>query len=119
MTCSCDYEQPRFLHIQKHKVRKEKTCYECGRTIEKGELYERTYGAWDEVCVFNLCVQCFSLRDYVIDRVPCFCVGYGNLLDEAMETVREYAAESPGLFFGAARLYIKSKQIGERQRINK
>lgn len=118
MTCSCDYEPARFIHVDKHKARKERKCYECSRTIEKGELYERTYGVWDDPAVFNLCLQCFSLRDYVTDNVPCFCSGYGNLLDDAMETVREYAAESPGLFFGAARLYVKAKQIGKRQRIN-
>ena len=47
MTCSCDYEPPKFCHVQKHKARKEKKCYECCRTIEKGEMYERTYN--DEI----------------------------------------------------------------------
>jgi hypothetical protein len=56
---------------------KEHTCFECGRTIKKGEVYHKCKGKWEgEWSTYKTCIGCHRLRDL-------FCEGwcFGGLAD--------------------------------------
>ena len=110
--CYCDGDPPSVISIVSRKARKPHRCCECGRTIHAGEKYEHVWGIWDSrPDTFNTCHLCTDLRELVAHSVPCFCWNYGNMREDAIETLREYAGEAPGLFFGGARLYVKANQM--------
>lgn len=115
--CYCDFDGPSFFSETHPKARKTHKCYECGRRIEAGETYSRVWGIWDgRMDTHGTCRQCCALRDYVKSNVPCFCWAYGSLRDDAMETLREYSSELPGMWFGGARLYVRANKIRRAQR---
>lgn len=109
--CYCDYEPAKFYQVEVRKAKrnlrqpaKVKRCSECGVIICAGERYEHVWAMWDDgPCVFNTCPRCLDLREYVIAHVPCFCWYHGDVREEAIETIRNYAHEAPGLLFGALR----------------
>lgn len=79
-------------------------CTECDSTIHPGERYERVFGVWErDPGVVRTCPRCLDLRDFVAAHVPCFCWSHGNTREDALATARAFAAEAPGLLFGALR----------------
>ncbi len=115
--CYCDYgDPPRVYSLRQRVARKRHKCEECNRLIEPGETYEYVFGVWDYPETIKTCSHCVALRQYVDAHVPCFCWMHGNLIDDALETLREYAHECPGLFTGGARFYIQAKRIRRSQK---
>jgi len=106
---ACDFDDyPSVFHVKLHKARKEHCCNECHRTILPGEQYEHVFGVWNgESGTYKICGFCLALRAYVTAHVPCFCSYYTQLRSNALGTLREYALEVPGLFFGGARLLLQ------------
>jgi hypothetical protein len=47
-----------------------------------------------------------TLKEWVKAHVPCFCWAHGNIIEDAIETARNYAHEAPGLLFGAYRRQV-------------
>ena len=102
--CYCDYDPAEFYHREERKARKPQKCGECGRKIAPGERYEHVRGKWcGEVDTCRTCQRCLVLRKWVQAHVPCFCWHFGNMREDARETISEYAHECPGLWFGWGR----------------
>lgn len=108
MACYCDYDlSPEFYQKRIYKARKEHKCYECVGTITIGETYESVSAKWDGYFgVYKTCHRCLDLREYTKAHVPCFCWYQGSMIDDAIETLRDYAHEAGGLLFGGYRRYI-------------
>jgi hypothetical protein len=108
MSCYCDYE-PATAYVKSwHRARKQHKCYECHRAINAGEQYEKVWAVWDgSVGVVKTCTRCLDLREYIEAHVPCFCIGHGNVNEDAIETAIAYKHEAPGLLFGAYRRLVK------------
>ena len=108
--CWCDWEPAGVYAASIHTARVAHKCYECRRTIEAGQRYERVAmlfeGRWS---TYKTCGRCVSMRAWVQAHVPCLCFTHGNTVDECFEAAREYAHEAPGLLFGAWRRYISPK----------
>ena len=103
--CYCDYDIPSFYRATEPVARKSHQCGECGRMIAPGEKYERVSAISDRQLWHNkTCARCLALRRYVVAHVPCCCWSHGNMIEEVMQSVDEYAHEAPGLWFGAGRL---------------
>lgn len=113
--CVCDYDPATVYSAEiVKKARKEHKCFECDRTIHRGERYERVFGIWDgDVSVFRTCTHCLEIREYVRAHVPCFCCAHGNVVDDAKATAEEWNHEAPGLLFGLYRRII----VGQRFRL--
>ncbi len=84
--CACVYvdvdDPPDFFLSQQVRARKQHKCAECGRSIGRGEEYERVSGKWDgRMDTFTTCLDCVSIRDQF------FCDGfcYTNLLEDLGE----------------------------------
>lgn len=115
--CYCDYESPSVFREGTCKARKHHKCGECGSTIQPGETYEHVWGIWGGCPeTYKTCPRCLELRKYVTAHVPCFCLEYGNMLEGATETLREYAYEAPGLWFGGARLLVNINKLRSKQK---
>lgn len=102
--CYCDYEIPEFYERTTRTARKDHKCYECGRLIAPGELYEyvaaKSYG---DMWYAKTCSRCLDLRTYVLAHVPCSCWTHGNMIEEVIEDAEHWNHEAPGLLFGALR----------------
>lgn len=110
--CYCDYESPSVFHEETRKAIRPHKCGECGRRIQTGETYEHVWGVWGGVSSHHkTCLHCRGFREYVRAHVPCFCWEYENMLEGATETLREYAYEAPGLWFGGARLLVNINKL--------
>lgn len=116
--CCCEYyESPEFFIQNRRKAIKDHRCYECGRLIKKGELYQAESGKWEgEVITYKTCNLCMSLRDFVQAHIPCVCWGFGNVREDMLNAARELADEAPGLLFGAYRREIKIRNASARSR---
>ena len=109
MDCYCDFEPPIFYRRAMPVARKQHRCHECGHAIAPGEKYERVRALWERgqsPQTIHTCPRCLALRDYAKDNLPCFCEAHGNLIEDAMEAIREYAHELPGMLFHAYRLRV-------------
>lgn len=109
MDCACDYDAPIFYTSARPAARKSYRCHECGHAIMRGERYERVHAMWDRAYgpqTLCTCMRCVALRDYAKDNLPCFCEGHGNMIEDAMDAIREYAHELPGMLFHAYRLQV-------------
>ena len=105
--CFCDYEAPEFFVERMRVARKSHKCVECRRGIAPGEYYEYTSGKWDgDFSVYKTCLRCQAVRKFVVEHVPCFCWYYGNMLEDARETIQHYAHELPGMGFAFGRLFL-------------
>lgn len=114
-TCYCDYEQPEFSTVTNPVARRQHRCYECGSTIQPGERYERVDGKWDGYLdTFKTCPHCTALRKWVTANLPCFCWGYGNVIEDAREAIQaayeRAGQEARGLWFGFERRRIKARR---------
>ncbi|WP_427501345.1 hypothetical protein ACQE3E_06490 [Methylomonas sp. MED-D] len=106
MSCYCDGERPKIYSASRRIARKAHRCDECCRTIQPGERYEYVFGVWDRPEQFRTCQHCLALRNYTRDNVPCLCWMHSNMINDCIETLREYAHELPGLLFRGYRLQI-------------
>lgn len=95
-SCYCDYDAPEFYIKEIRKARKQRKCYECGRSIETGERYEHVRGKWDgDVASYDTCPRCLDLRIWTERNIPCVCWAHGNILDDAREAIWEAAYHAP------------------------
>lgn len=87
-----------FQNETSPKARKEHQCYECGKTILKGEKYHRFSGKFDgEMFSFATCDDCEILRAQIaVMETDDGCKGeeticpYGQLMEEARERFDNY-----------------------------
>lgn len=118
--CFCDYDPPEFYYRTMPTARLAHKCSECGKTIRRGEKYERVNAKWGdrpESCL--TCARCLALRDYVTAHVPCVCWEHHRMIEGCIEAAQEYAHEAPGLLFGARRrevlIYRGARYDAERK----
>lgn len=109
--CSCDYDPPEFHSSYIRTAAKSHQCYECSGEIAKGENYEYAVGKWNgDVSTFKTCERCVDLRKWMTNNIPCFCFGYGNLHDDAKETIVSAQEQAPeetkGLYFALLRRLV-------------
>jgi hypothetical protein len=120
MSCYCDYSYPDFYVDRMVKAKKNHRCDECGRTILAGEKYEYVSAVWEgDFSTCKTCDKCLELRQYTKAHVPCFCWQHGNVIQDAIDTLQEYAHEAPGLLFGGYRRYLaiyKPRQPASNER---
>lgn len=81
--CSIDHDNPASVVFDSYPVaRRPHRCCECGKTIHRGEQYERTKGCWDgSWSTYKTCIGCANLRDDL-------CSGgweYGNVANQIEE----------------------------------
>lgn len=91
---------------QKYRIaRKPHICYECGNTIEKGDIYQITSGVWDgRPASFKWCDTCTtivnlieSMESEIRKSLPrpyeyeSFCFTFGNLQECIEELLRNVA----------------------------
>jgi hypothetical protein len=110
--CDYDYHYPEFCYSKIRKARRSHKCTECSRIISVGEKYEYVFGKWEgETNTFKTCSDCYDIRMFVKNSVPCFCWAYGNVEGDALDAVEGayYRAgeEVKGLAFGLGRLIVK------------
>lgn len=87
-------------------------CVECNNTIAIGTRYEYVSGKWDgHIDSFKTCLKCVALKDYTLSNVPCLCWSHGNLIEDCIETLKEYRHELPGLLFGGYRIIATNKKL--------
>ena len=94
MDCACIYvdggDGPEFYTERDITARKEHTCYECGRIINKGERYERVSGKWyGRMDTFKTCIDCQSVRREL------FCDGwaYGGIWEDVCQHISYCSGE--------------------------
>ena len=106
--CSCDYEPAEYASKRSVKAaRKQYSCDECPALIRPGEPYTYIHGKWDGYhATFRTCRHCQSLLEWARISVPCFCWGYGNLLQDIADMVGEVRRDVPGFFFEYGRRVI-------------
>lgn len=109
--CYCDYEPCEFYRATKHTARKEHRCDECGGVIKAGTVYEYISGKTDgDLWTAKTCPNCLALREYVQAHVPCFCWYSHTMLDDAIDTLREFQHEfPPGMGMEVGRLYVRAR----------
>ncbi len=90
MECACiyvgDYDPPEVSVDLMRRARKPHKCGECGRTIERGEMYERAWSIYDGRHDTNItCVDCLSLRKAF------FCEGwlYGSIWEQFWDWLQD------------------------------
>lgn len=115
MECFCDYDQPEFWSKRDSKAKKEHRCYECGRAIKPGEVFETVAGKWDgHFDTFKTCSHCRDIRQFVKNSVPCFCWAHGNLDEDVRNAIEEAYLrardEVRGLAFRVGRMVVARKR---------
>lgn len=109
--CYCDYDPAEFIAVETRRARKMHRCSECAHAISPGETYRHIRGKWDGMMyTFRQCPRCLDLIAYVEAHIPCFCWAYASMIDDAVETIREFEWEAPGLGFGARRRLVAIKR---------
>ncbi len=108
--CYCDYEPASIVNIKIVTARKPHRCCECGCDIRLGERYENVWGIWDSPETYHTCSRCLAIREYVQAHVPCFCWAYSEMLEEARDTIREYAWQVPGMGMEVGRLWVAMRR---------
>lgn len=115
MSCYCDYdysEMPVCYEEATVKARREHRCCECLGRIAKGESYQRKSGKWEgQFQSFKTCKRCIDFEANVKAHVPCFrACSIGNLIEEAIDCLREYREDASSLLFGAYRRDIMRRR---------
>jgi hypothetical protein len=84
-----DSDAPSCFSSVKRKARKAHNCFECGRKIQPGDVYEYASGIWDrKPDDFKTCEACAILRDHVREEEGCNeSPPFGMLLGAARESV--------------------------------
>lgn len=108
MECYCDDEPPVVSNICERTARKMHKCDECRRPIHPGEQYEQNDSCYRDTGWYHqkTCCRCLALRDYVKTHIPCFCWYFDDMINDALNEIREWAPECPGLLFGFYRLLV-------------
>lgn len=106
--CACidsdwtDGESAECFNAVEIKSRKQHKCFECRRTIEIGEIYERATGNWDGSWnTFKTCADCLSIREaffcsYIYGSLWVDLKEYlepGECLDKLMLKITQLARE--------------------------
>jgi hypothetical protein len=108
MECACiesyDFDCEAEFHTEKEvKARKTHICYECGREINKGEIYEKVFGKWDGLThTYKTCFDCLSVRNEF------FCSWYYG---QVWSDLKEYL--TPGECLDKAMLKITERSRGK------
>jgi hypothetical protein len=80
--CSGDYDTPELYHEKIVKGRKDHRCYECSKTIEKGEYHHCIKGKW-EGCFneYRICLECEAILNEIKSfyENTCICLPFGSL----------------------------------------
>ena len=115
--CHCDYEPAEYFSKRSVKAaRKAHVCDECSKPIRPGEPYEYLAGKWDGWHgQFRICRHCQSLLEWALISVPCFCWGYGNMLQDIADMVAQVRRDVPGFFFEYGRRVIAIKRAREQE----
>lgn len=67
------------------KARKIHFCQECQNNIFPGQFYFKATGKFDgEMYTYKRCDRCSQLLKYIVEKLECFCFGYG-LLQETID----------------------------------
>lgn len=114
--CYCDDgERPSLYHAQRVKARLRHKCYECFGPIMPGEVYEVVSSLFDGAfSLTKTCPRCLSVRDYMEAHAPCFCWLHGSMLEDAKDTLREYAHLSDGFWIGGMKRVLRAEKGGNR-----
>lgn len=120
LDCYCSYSAPTLHRCTLQKARKEHMCEECGGTIIATEAYENVFGIWEGYAyAAKTCQRCVDLRQWVKNNVPCFCWAYGNMVENAKETIEEARFRAPeetvGLYFGFLRRFVGIKRFNKQR----
>lgn len=110
--CSCDYDPVSFyVESDVKKSRKPHRCVECRGPIAVGEAYRRRrYGFEGDVYNEAICPRCCELLRWAQISVPCFCYGFGNLLDDVRSMVEQVSPDVRGFVFEWGRRIVKLKR---------
>lgn len=118
--CGCDADYPEFFREVVRKAKKEHVCTECFRCIEIGEFYEYVCGLWDgHFLVYKTCSFCLDLRYFMTDLMPCFCIRYGGLREDAREALSELTIEEKDFWIKGMRIYLKSNRLKKKKLLQK
>ena len=102
--CYCDFDRSWPYEQIDRIARREHKCDECFHVIHQHEPYERATGLCEgKWFASKTCIRCLALREYVVAHVPCCCWTHGNMIEDVMGSVEEYAYATVGLAFGALR----------------
>lgn len=85
------------------KARKTHKCGECGREIQPGETYTRTWGIWDGFAsTYKTCSHCAIPEEWL--AINCDGYIFGEIIDDIDEHGRDYQrADLRALAAGAAK----------------
>lgn len=111
--CYCDYGDVQTSMYVKRTVtaKKQHRCYECDKPIRPGEKYEQVSAIWDgEFRACKTCPRCLAAREYVQAHAPCFCWRHGCVLDDARDTLNEYAYISDGFWIGGMKRVLRAER---------
>jgi hypothetical protein len=116
--CYCDDGETADMYIvTKVRAAKQHKCYECHHHIQRGELHEAVRSLYEgRFSTTRTCARCLDVREYVTAHAPCFCWMHGSLLDDARDTLREYAYASAGFWIGGMKRVLRAENAkGEQQ----
>lgn len=89
LSCECDSDGPEFFDSREVRARKQHKCCECGKAIEKGEIYEYAVGKWDgDIDTFHTCEECADLRASL--KSLGFCTTFGEVRADHREYLEIY-----------------------------
>ena len=113
--CYCDYDPPQVYSSRVVKARKEYRCYECHARIRVGDKHEYAFGVYDGYAYQpRTCMHCVDIRQFVVNNIPCFCWGHGNLIDDCRDIIQAAYEQAPdevrGVAFGFGRLLVKGRR---------
>jgi hypothetical protein len=88
--CRAGGDPPLYSSRNHMVARVEHKCHECGRTILKGEPFQRDFVVWEpgHAGHFTTCSHCVVLQDWLGDN----CEGwiFGEVVEEIEEHARDY-----------------------------
>ena len=112
MGCYCDYDPVSFLiEREVKKSRKPHRCVECRGPVAVGESYRRRrYGFEGRVHNEAICARCCELIQWATISAPCFCYGFGNLMEDVRSMVEDVAPVVPGFVLEWGRRIVRIKR---------
>ena len=85
--------EPDLCRTAQPRARKQHTCCECKRRIEKGQHYELVEGLWNGDCWsrYKTCLECVEMRSYAVrhwsEGIP-FGELHDHLADEVVSVLQ-------------------------------
>lgn len=93
--CDCStesFDRPKVCTVKDVRARKQHSCCECGRTIERRETYELVKGLWDGRWeTYKTCLGCTRIRDHfcsdgfiytALAELVSECIGFDYTADD-------------------------------------